>query len=398
MPVLLYRYLLGDLIPSFGVGLLIFTLILLMDKVMRIVEWIVRKGVPVTDVLKMFGCLLPGFFVLTLPAALLLSVLLTFSRMYGDNELYALKASGVSLYRLLPPVYGLSILVTVFSVFLTGWAGPLSTQAFQSMFYSMATQNLFVGLKEGVFFNALPGLVLYVENVVPEQRQIKGVFISDQTLSKEPVYYFAREGELHANAKEGTVVLVLKDGTIHRTGGSDGGYQLARFEKYRVKVNLGEMLIPRTGKEVRERQMEELTLPELNEAIRKQPYGQEQDRKLRFTYHQRLAMPFGAIVFCALGVPLALLAQRAVRYTGFSLSIVVMLLYFVLMQAGSGLAYSGRVPGALGAWLPNLVLGAMGVYLTWTKAEEKPLKLLEAYAQLVQRTQEAMQRRFRDGA
>ena len=87
MPVLLFRYLLGDLIPSFGIGLLIFTLVLLMDKVMRIVEWIVRKGVSVADVFKILGCLLPSFFVFTLPIALLLSVLLSFSRMYADNEL-----------------------------------------------------------------------------------------------------------------------------------------------------------------------------------------------------------------------------------------------------------------------------------------------------------------------
>ena len=122
MPGLLFRYLLGDLVPSFGVGLLIFTLVLLMDKVMRIVEWIIRKGVPITDVFKILGCLLPSFFVFTLPIALLLSVLLTFSSMYADNELYALKASVVSLYRLLPPVYAFGVFVTAVAVFLTGWA------------------------------------------------------------------------------------------------------------------------------------------------------------------------------------------------------------------------------------------------------------------------------------
>lgn len=92
MPLLLFRFLLGDLVPSFGVGLLAFTLVLLMEKVMRIVEWIVRKGVSVTDVFKIFGCLLPSFFVFTLPMALLLGVLLTFSRIQSENEMYALKA------------------------------------------------------------------------------------------------------------------------------------------------------------------------------------------------------------------------------------------------------------------------------------------------------------------
>jgi lipopolysaccharide export system permease protein len=396
MPVLLFRYLLGDLIPSFGVGLLIFTLVLLMDKVMRIVEWIVRKGVPLTDVFKILGCLLPSFFVFTLPIALLLSVLLTFSRMYADNELYALKASGVSLYRLLPPVYAFGVFVTAVSVFLTGWAGPQSTRTFQSMFYSMATQNLFVGLKERVFFDALPGFVFYVENVIPEKNMVKGVFISDQIRTKEPVFYFAEEGEVHGNAEKGTIVLLLKKGAIHRASASRDVYQHARFETYRVKVNLGQMLIPRAGK-ARRRQMEELTLPELREEIQGKPHEEKQARKLLLNYHQRIALPFGALVFCTLAVPLALLAQRAARYTGFSLSIVVMLLYFILMQAGSGLTFAGTLPAFVGAWLPNVVMGTLGVYLTWRKAEEKPLKVLEAYAQLIQDLQEAIQRRFKAG-
>ena len=394
MPVLLFRYLLGDLVPSFGIGLLIFTLVLLMDKVMRIVEWIVRKGVPIAEVFKILGCLLPSFFVFTLPIALLLSVLLTFSRVYADNELYALKASGVSLYRLLPPVYAFGVVVTAVSVFLTGWAGPQSTRMFQSMFYSMATQNLFVGLKERVFFDALPGFVFYVENVIPEKNTVKGVFISDQTLSKEPVFYFAEEGEVHGNAEEGTIVLLLKNGAIHHAPEGKDVYQRGRFETYRVKVNLGQLLTKRPGRK-RERRMEELTLPELREQIQGKPHEEKQARKLLLNYHQRLALPFGALVFCTLAVPLALLAQRAARYTGFSLSIIVMLLYFILMQAGSGLAFAGVIPASLGAWLPNLVMGAAGVYLTRKKAEEKPLKILEAYAQLVQDLQDAVQRRLK---
>jgi lipopolysaccharide export system permease protein len=394
MPRLLSRYLLGDLIPSLGIGLLAFTLVLLMEKVMRIVEWIVLKGVSVADVLTIFACLLPGFFVFTLPTALLLSVLLTFSRIQSDHENYALKACGVSLYRLLPPVYALGVVVSAVSLWLTGWAGPQATRTFQSMFYSMATENLFVGLKERVFFDSLPGFVFYVENVVPEERSVKGVFLSDQRLTGQPMYYFAEEGTIHGDTETGTLTLVLKNGTLHRSEGTKKVYQVAHFDRYRVRMNLGEMLLPRTGSE-RKRKTEELTLPELRRELREGPPSEDEARRLGLNYHQRIAFPFAALVFCTLGVPLALLSHQAVRYTGFSLSIVVMLLFFVLMQAGSALAFSGTVPTFLGAWLPNLVLGTMGVYLTWRKAEEKPLKVLDAYAQLVRDVQEGLRRRLR---
>ena len=264
------------------------------------------------------------------------------------------------------------------------------------MFYSMATQNLFVGLKERVFFDALPNFVIYVENVVPEQSLVKGVFISDQTLTEQPVYYFAEEGEVRGNAETGTIALTLKNGAIHRLGDARGVYQVARFERYRVKINLGRMLIPLGAVKGRKRQMEELTLPELRREILEGTHDEKETLKLELNYHRMLAFPFAAIVFCTLGVPLALLSQQAVRYTGFSLSIGVMLLFFILMQVGSGLTFTGYVPASLGAWLPNLVLGTMGVYLTWRKAEEKPLRVLDAYAQLVRDLQETVQQRFRD--
>ncbi len=393
MPRLLSRYLFGDLIPSFGVGLLAFTLVLLLEKVMRIVEWIVRKGVSVTEVLKIFGCLLPNFFVFTLPTALLLSVLLTFSRIQSDNEMYALKACGVSLYRLLPPVYAFGAFVTAVSLFLTGWAGPYAARTFQSMFYSMATQNIFVGLKERVFFDSLPGFVFYVESVLPEQNEIKGVFIADQNLADRPIYYFAEEGRIHGNPETGIITVVLKNGTIHHLERSRGVYQLVHFDTYRVKVNVGAMLASHAGKG-QKRHMEGMTLPELRRKIRQGAATEQKARKLRLHYDRRLALPFAALVFCTLGVPLALLSQQAGRYTGFSLSIVVMLLYFVLMQAGSGLTFGGTIPAFVGAWFPNLILGAMGIYLTWKKAEEKPSRILEAYAQFTRDLQIAVHRRF----
>jgi lipopolysaccharide export system permease protein len=260
-----------------------------------------------------------------------------------------------------------------------------------SMFYSMATQNLLVGLKERVFFESLPGFVLYAENIVHEENKIKGVIIADQGVPEAPIYYFAEEGLVRGNPKEGNISLLLKNGTIHRADNSEGVYQLARFGTYWVKFDLAQMLMPHT---VRKPAMEEFTLPELREEIREQQAEGKDVRKLRLNYQQRLALPFGALVFCALGVPLALLSQQAVRYTGFSLSIGVVLLYYILMQAGSGLTFAGRIPALLGAWLPNLALGTLGVYLMWRKAEEKPVRILEAYAQLVQDLQTAIRRRL----
>jgi lipopolysaccharide export system permease protein len=392
MRLLLSRYVLRDLVPSFGLGLLIFTVVLLMDKIMRIVEWIVQKGVPFMDVLKIFGALMPNFFVLTMPTALLLSVLLTFSRLHGDHELHALKACGISLYQLLPSVYSFGTVVFGLCLFLTTWAVPHSMRAFQSMVVSVASQNIFFGLKERVFFDEFPGFVIYIEHLDLEHNALDGVFIADENFTGSPMYYFAKRGRLSADPGKGILVLSLEDGTLHRNMPSRGLYQIARFGNYRVRIDLGALAAPRME---RTPQMEELTLSELREEAQSRSSNREEAARYWLAFHQRLALPFAAIVFCTLGIPLSLISQRAARYTGFSLSIVVVLAYFILMKAGTGVVQTGGLPAILGAWVPNLVLGALGVFLLVRKAEEKPLKILERYADCVLDLQEWARRVFR---
>jgi len=391
MPWTLYRYLLREIIPYFLVGLLSFTVILLMQRVIFIVEWIVRKGVPLLDVVRLFACLLPSFFVLTLPTALLLAVLLTFSRIHGDNELYALKAAGMSLYRLLPPVYLLGLSVTAVSLFLTTWAGPLTARGFQSIFITMATQNVFFGMKERVFFDGLPGHVIYIEHLDNEQERFDGILIKDQNFPGGPIYYFAREGRILGDKQRGRIFLELNDGTMQRSLPAEDTFQFARFDRYRLQIDVSRFFSSARAAEPSE---EELTLGELEDRIRQRAGNGEDVRKLLLNYHQRFALPFGTLVFCTLGVPLSLLSHRAVRYTGFSLSVGVVLLYYVLLQLGSGLVLAGRLPVILGVWIPNLVLGALGGLLLWKKAAERPTRILDGYADAVQRVQEAVRARF----
>jgi lipopolysaccharide export system permease protein len=100
----LYRYLIKELLPSFLLGLMGFTFILLTGRILQLTELFVNKGVPLGYILRLLYFLLPSFLVLTIPMATLLSVLLAFNRLSSDNEITALKASGVSLYQMIPPV------------------------------------------------------------------------------------------------------------------------------------------------------------------------------------------------------------------------------------------------------------------------------------------------------
>jgi lipopolysaccharide export system permease protein len=346
------------------------------------------------DVVRLFACLLPNFFILTLPTALLLGVLLTFSRIHADNELYALKAAGMSLYRLLPPVYLFGSVVAALSLLLTTWAGPRATQGFQSIFISMATQNVFFGMKERVFFDGLPGHVIYIEHLDSEQESFEGIFIKDQNFPGGEIYYFAREGRILGDKLTGKIFMELKNGTLQRRDPGQEVFQFATFERYWLQIDLSRFFASDPDKEP---MMQELTLGELDEKIRETSEKGEDTRKLLLNYHQRFSMPLGTLVFCTLAIPLSLISQRSVRYTGFSLSIAVVLFYYVFMQLGNGLILAGKIPVMLGAWLPNIVMGTLGVYLLWKKAEEKPTRILDRYAAAIQGGQDLLRRLTRRG-
>src|SRR5512136_1811233 len=104
MKVTLYRYLGKELLTSFALGLAGFTFILLTGRILQLTELFVNKGIPLSQILELLYYLLPSFLVLTIPMATLLSVLLTFNRLSGDNEFTAFKAAGVSLYQMTPSI------------------------------------------------------------------------------------------------------------------------------------------------------------------------------------------------------------------------------------------------------------------------------------------------------
>jgi lipopolysaccharide export system permease protein len=104
-----YLYILKEILPIFLIGMMVFTIILLMDKILKLIEMIVTRGVSLSDILMLLLYLSPSFLIFTIPMSVLLSTLISFGRLSGDSEITAFKASGLSLYQLFLPVSIFSI-------------------------------------------------------------------------------------------------------------------------------------------------------------------------------------------------------------------------------------------------------------------------------------------------
>src|SRR5262245_9267620 len=133
----LHRYVFLQILAPFAAGLALFTFILLIARIMKLVEMVVNRGVPVLEILRVFSYILPAFLELTVPMALLLACLLACGRLSADSEITALKAAGLSLYQIATPIAAFACVIFVLSIFLSLYARPWGNAALKTAIFDL---------------------------------------------------------------------------------------------------------------------------------------------------------------------------------------------------------------------------------------------------------------------
>lgn len=363
----LHRYVFLQILAPFAAGLALFTFILLIARIMKLVEMVVNRGVPVLEILRVFSYILPAFLELTVPMALLLACLLACGRLSADSEITALKAAGLSLYQIATPIAAFAGLVFVLSIFLSLYARPWGNAALKTAIFDLARSRATVGLKEHVFNDEFKGLVIYVEQIEPPGTNLLRILISDRRQPNEENTVVAKRGTLVANEDTRSVNLRLFDGVIFTSRSGEQGYHKTDFSVYDVSLNLSEAL---GQMETRERDPSEIPLDELRSRISELRADGEPALAERVELARRLSVPFAVLVFAVIGVPLGLQPVRAVRSRGLAMSLVIILSYYLMLSAAETLATQGRVPILVALWTPNVVLASIGVVLFIRQAHE----------------------------
>jgi lipopolysaccharide export system permease protein len=373
--VRIHRYIAREITIPTLLGLIIFTFVLLMGRILKLVELVINKGIPVGEVVKLFGYLLPSFLVITIPLAFLLGVLLGFSRLSADSETIAMKASGISLYGMLKPVLALAVLASMFTAYLTLDAGPSGNSAFRTQVFQIATSRASAGFQPRVFNDEFDGLVLYASDIQERSGTLEGVFISDERVGTTPSIILARTGRVIPDRSALTLTLRLEDGTIHRRPSNKEGdnYQVIDFSTYDINLNLGQQL-PDTPQ--RRKKESELSTSELQVA-RDRAEDPAVRNGLTVEWHRRLILPMAPLLFALIGVPLGIRSQRSGRGGGFATGLVVFLLYYLLLSFAETLAVEGGLNPVPIIWAPNVLFFAGSLVLLYMSAQEKQPLLLE---------------------
>lgn len=363
------RYIFRELIPPFLLGLTLFTFVLLINRIFKLTELIVNKGVSILEVLRLFSYIMPSFLTLTIPMAVLLAALVAFGRLSTDSEVIALKATGFSLPRLMVPVLAFSALAMVVTAYFSLYLGPAKARTFKRDLFALAKTGATVDVSEGIFNDSINKVVIYAQKT-PSANDMEGVFISDERDPDKPYVIIAQKGVLDIDPASGYAYLDLARGSIHRKGIKPGTYQEINFDTNKLTINLFEKLFP--GDDTK-RGKREMTLDELKSIAKDMQKAGNSGNSLLTEYYSRFTIPLACIVFGLAGPPMGLFTRRSGRSTGMTMALGVFTVYYLLMKGGENLAGGGHLPPLAAALLPNVVIGGLGVYLLATAAKEKDL-------------------------
>ena len=368
-PKILHKYIFYELVSPFALGLLVFTFILLMNKILRLVDLLVNKGVSLVEVCTLIGYLMPSFLVLTLPMAILLAILIALGKFSSDAELMAMKASGVSLYQLLPPFVILCVAGFFFTNVLTLYLLPKGNYAFRTALIDLAKKHSDSTLEEGVFIDSFDGIVLYINSFDQEENKVKGIFILDRRDPNIQTIVVAQHAVIFSGQDSTNMLFKLTDGSLHRLDQKTLSYQYALFNNNDMNVQLSDVDDDQDF-QIKYKEMEIDSLWNLA--------NERQDKNLSATninveINKRFALPFACLVFGVLGVSLGSYWRRGGRSYGFIFSLVIVFFYYLFLTIGENFAKSGLIFAFMGIWLPNIVLGSVGLYLFFRAAREKPL-------------------------
>jgi LPS export ABC transporter permease LptG/LPS export ABC transporter permease LptF len=358
---ILDRYVWKELGPPFAIGVGVFTFFLFIDRIYQLTNLVITKNVPFQLVFSLLVLMLPAFFTVTLPVAILVAVLLGCGRLAGDLEVIALKAAGVSPLRLLRPFAVAGLVTSLLIACLTLVVNPWAAGAFQRQLFTILQTRAASGVQEHTFSAALGQIVLYVDELTPSQLRLKGVLMSDERDLQRSRVIVAREGRLLSDERERRITLRFLDGSINETEVAEPRrFRYTAFTLYDMSLPM-ESPLASSGKD----EKPELQLPLaqlLSTAAALESRGQVV-APYYVEFHKRFALPVAALVFVLVGFPLGIRSHRGGRAVALAASFGIVVSYYIVFTSLEGLALGRRLPVGLAIWLPNLVFGLIGVGL-----------------------------------
>ncbi|MEK7689220.1 MAG: LPS export ABC transporter permease LptF [Deltaproteobacteria bacterium] len=372
MPHIIQRYIFREMAIPFLFSIGIFTITSLLSKIPHFIQLMINHGVGFLVVVQFIVFILPSILIYVIPVSFLIAVLIAYNRLSSDNEITAMKASGLSILKISRSVVIMALFAYSISSFFTIHAFPWGSLSSKRLIYDMARSKASIGLRERVFNSAFNGLILYANRIITENGELEGIFISDQRDEKDNNIIVAKSGIISSDHQTMKITLRLFNGRVHRSG-EKGLYKIVTFNTYDLNLSLKDEEIknPDTSKTNKD-----LTVSQLKEKIDDMKRGGRDPSPHIIDLHKRFALPASVFVFGLLGIPLGIQRVRTIRFTSFTIGLGVMLFYYVLSKALESLGEKGLLNPVLAVWGTDILMAALGVTMFYKAAKDSPVKSL----------------------
>ncbi len=369
LPLLLYSYIAAELLAPFFASFLILYGVFFLVRLTPLLEVVLDLQINFSDFIRLSSYIFPYMLLYVIPMASMTGVIIGFTRLTNDREILALKACGVSLRQMLPPVVIIAVIIGVLTGFFSIRLIPAGEKSMRLLMFQLAKEKIDSGLKEKTFTEALGDLVVYVDSI-DEKKNWHGVYVSDMRGKKQPIITMAKTGHMVAESEKMLVTIVLNDGTLHNTDGTDN--QIIEFKRYQLQIPLQ----PPTkvgGDDVTTLSRGSMSQQQLLNAAEK--HGPTTKRGLSYLteYHHRLVLPVGCIILSLLGLPLGLQAGPGKKAAGIPLGLVFFILYYISFTTFRVFCEDSLLPVVIGMWMPNILFAGLTFYVFYRVDQEKPI-------------------------
>lgn len=352
---ILRKYILKELFLPAVLCLVILNFIFMAGYLVRAANFIIGRGVPLFDTLTVLLLALPDMISYTAPMSLLTAVMLVYGGPSQNNEIRAMKASGIHPVAIMLPALLLGVALSFFMLFFNDQIGNEAGFKLRKMTKQMVVKHPHAMIEPGRFVKLSENLIFFTKEL--NDNKLKDVVVYETEDSEKPIRtVLAEKGEIISNPDHTEITIRLFNGSV-----SDAEQQevhAIQFQTYEFPTIM-QNDIKNMRKKVREHSLAELLVkmsdPNLNERDK---------MELSTSYHYRIAFSLGNFLFVLIGIPVAFLVRRGEIIISFAMAMGMACLYYILFVGARTVAYNELLSPAIACWFPNILLLAVGAYLT----------------------------------
>ncbi len=363
------RYIGKNVLITMFIGVFVLSVVLVLGNLLtQLLDKLINENVPLEVVLAFMAVVLPFSLTFSIPWGLLTALLLVFGRMSADNELIALRSSGVSMARICVPIFAVAAALTGVCFWINADVAPRAAQKMADSLFEVATKNPISLFRADDVVDAIPDKRVFVGDKRGNVLLNLIIFDINQKDYTPTKVIYAKRGQLVPDPANRRLLLKFMDARYEMRDADEP----RDIYKISAPISMGEGALPIPLDSLYEealkgKRLEAYTLPELQEFIDRggiTPDGKgNQLLQAKVEMNRRFSASLACLAFALVAIPLGITTHRKETSAGFALSIAIAFAYYFFIIVANTFRDNAAAQPLILIWIPNVIFIALGSVL-----------------------------------